>query len=99
MNDAMVHLLTFRASVDAHWQRLISESGIAHHQNETKTSEAINGVEACYSVALCDTEAVYTAAMRDVEATHLASTREVEVSHATVVREAEATRAVQTSKL
>ena len=48
MNNAMVHLLTFRASVDTHWQRLISESEIAHCQNETKASEAINGVEACY---------------------------------------------------
>ena len=65
MNDVMVHLLIFRTSVDAHQQRLISESEIAHHQNETKT---INGVEACYLVALCNTEAVYAAAMRKAEA-------------------------------
>ena len=93
MNDAMVQLLTFRASVDAHQQRLISESEITHCQNETKASEAINGVEACYAVALCNTEAVYAAAMRGAEATHSASTREAEATHATAVREAEVVRA------
>ena len=46
MNDVMVYLLTFRTSIDAHWQRLISELEIAHCQNETKASDAINGVEA-----------------------------------------------------
>ena len=95
----MVHLLTFRASVDACQWRLISESEIAHCQNETKALEVINGIEACYSAVLCNTEAVYTAAMREAEATHLASAREVEATHATMVREAEATRAAQTSKL
>ena len=99
MNNAMVCLLTFRASVDAHWQRLISESEIAHCQNETEASKAISGIEACYAVALCDTEDIYTAAVREAEATHLASTGEAEATHATAVREAEAARAVQTSKL
>ena len=56
MNDAMVHILTFRDSVDAHWQRLISEPEISHYQNETKASKVINGVEAHYAVALHDTE-------------------------------------------
>ena len=97
INDVMVHLLIFRTSVDAHQQRLISELEIAHHQNETKASDAINGIEAHY--ALCDTEAVHAAAMREAEATHLASTREGEATHASAVREAEATRAAQTSKL
>ena len=91
----MVHLLSFRAPVDAHWQRLISESEITHHQNETKALETVNGVEAHYLAALHDTEAVYAAAMREVEATHVASTREAEATHTTMVREAEAARAVQ----
>ena len=99
MNNVMVHLLTFRASVDACQERLTSELGITHCQNDTEALEAINGVEAHYLVALCDTEAVYAAAMREAEATHLASTREVEATCATVVREAEVTRAAQTSKL
>ena len=99
MNDTMVHLLTFRASVNTCQQRLTSESETAHCQNETKASKAINGVEAHYVAALCNTEAIYTAAMRKAEATHLASTREAEATHATMMREAEAARTAQTSKL
>ena len=99
MNDVMVHLLTFRASVDAHWQRLISELEIAHCQNKTKASIAINRVEGHYMAAICNTEAVYAAAMREVEAVCSASTREVETICTTAVREADAARAVQTSKL
>ena len=95
-SDAMVHLLTFRASVDAHWQRLISALEITHCQNEIKDSEAISGIEAHYVVALHDTEAIYGSAMREAEAAHLASNREAE---ATTGRVAEATRAAQTSKL
>ena len=95
----MVHLLTFRASVDTHWQRLISDSEIVHCQNETKVSKAINGVEACYRAALHTTEAIYAAAMIEAGATHSAFTREAEATHATAVRAAEASRAVQTSKL
>ena len=95
----MVHLLTFRDSVDAHQQRLISESEITHCQNETKVSEVINGVEAHYMVALHDTKAIYAAAMTETKATHSASTREAEATHATAVREAEAARVAQTFKL
>ena len=99
MNDAMVHLLTFRASVDACWQRLIPELEPIHCQNETEALEVINGVESHYVVALCNTEAVYTVAMGEMEAICLASTREVKTTHTTTVREAEAARAAQTSKL
>ena len=95
----MVHLLTLRSSVDTHWQRLISEWEIAHHQNETKASKAINGLDAHYTAALHNTEAVYAAAMREVEATCSTSTREAEATCTTAVREAEAARATQTSKL
>ena len=99
MNDAIVHLLTVRTSVNAHQRRLISESQITHCKNETKASETINGLETYYMAALHDTKAVYAAALRKVEATHTASTREVEATCTTTVKEAETARAVQTSKL
>ena len=44
MNEAMVHLLTVRTSVDTHQQRIISEMEVTHCQNEIKTSEAIRKV-------------------------------------------------------
>ena len=99
MNDAMVHLLTLKASIDACWQKLISETEIAHCQNETKSSKAIKEIKACYAAALDNAKATYVAAVREVEATHSASTREVEVIHATAVRKAEAASVAQTFKL
>ena len=68
----MVHLLTIRALVDAHQQRLISEPEITHHQNEAKTSEAINGIEACHMAAMREAEATHATAVREAEATRVA---------------------------
>ena len=80
MSNTMVHLLAFRALVDAHQRRLISELEISHHQNETKASKAINGAEAHYVVAPHNTEAIYLSAMREEDVTCPASTREVEAT-------------------
>ena len=99
MNDAMVHLLTLKTSVDAHWWKLISEMEITHHQNETKTSKAIKEIEAHSAATLGNAKATYVAAVREAEVAHATSAREVEVIHTTAVRKAEAARAVQTSKL
>ena len=99
MNKAMVHLLTVRASVDAHQWKIISETEVAHHQNEIKTSEAIREVKACYAVTLSNAESAYGTAMRKVEATRSASTIKAEAVCATAVRKAEAASVVQASKL
>ena len=64
MNDATVNLLTLKASVDAHWWKLISEMEIAHCQNESKTSEAINEIKAHYVAALCNAKATYVVPIR-----------------------------------
>ena len=99
MNNAIVHLLTLKASVDACQQKLISEMEITHCQNESKTSEAIKEIKAHYAAALSNSKATYVAAIREAEATHSASTREAEVIHATAVRKAEAASVMKTSKL
>ena len=99
MNDATVHLLTLKASVDAHWQKLTSETEITHHQNESKTSKAIKEIKACYAAALSGAKATYVAAIREAEATHSAFAREAEVIHTTAVRKVEAASVVQTFKL
>ena len=99
MNDAMVHLLTIRASIDAHQKRIMSEMEVAHHQNEIKTSEAIREVKACYAATLGDAEAAYVTAMRKVETAHSTSTSEVEAACTTAVRKAEAASVAQASQL
>ena len=99
MNNAIVLLLTLKASVDALQRKLISEMEIAHNQNESKTSKAIKEIKAHYTAALSNAEATHVAAVREAEATHSASAREVEVICATAVRKAEAASVMQTSKL
>ena len=74
-NNAMVHLLTLKASVHVCQQKVISATEIALHQNESKTSEAIKEIKACYVAALSDAEATYAAAIRDTESAHSASSR------------------------
>ena len=66
----MVHLLTVRASADDWQWRIISETEVAHHQNEIKSSEAIREVEAHYTATLSNAESAYRTAMRKVEAAY-----------------------------
>ena len=99
MNNTMVHLLTVRASVDACCQSIISETEVAHCQNEIKTSETIREVKTHYTAALSYAVSAYVTAIRKVETGCLASTSEVEAVHATAVRKAEAASVVQASKL
>ena len=94
MNDCIVHLLTLKASIDACWQKLISETEIAHCQNESKTSEAIKEIKAHSVAALSNAEATHVAAISEAEAANSASTREAEVICTTAVRKAEAASVV-----
>ena len=99
MNDAMVHLLTARASIDAHCQRIISETEVSHCQNEINLAETIREVKVRHAAAISDAKSAYMTAMRKVDAMHSASTSEVEIICATGVMKAEAANAVQASKL
>ena len=95
----MVHLLTIRASVDTHFQRIISETGVTHCQNEIKTSEDIREVKGCYAAVTSNAKSGYMTAMRKMEVTHSASTSKVEAICTTRVRKAEVVNAAQASKL
>ena len=99
MNDAMVPLLTVRASIGSHQQRIMSETEVAHHQNELKTSEAIREVKASNTATLCNAEAAYVTAIWKVDTTSSTSTSEAEAACTTAVRKAEAASAVQALKL
>ena len=99
MIDAMVHLLSNRATMDTCHQQVISETEVSHCQNEIDTSEAIREIKAWYAVMIGDAEAAYRTTIRKAEAIHLASTSKVEVTQATGIRKAKGTNAVQASKL
>ena len=98
MNNATV-LLTARALIDNHHQRIISKTEVSHYQNEINLTETIRAVKARYTTTIGDAESTYMTGMRKVEAAHSASTSKAEVIHATRVRKVEAANAVQASKL
>ena len=89
----MVHLLSSRAAIDTHHQRVLSETEVGHHQNEINTSEAIRDIKAWYAAAIRDAEASYGTTLRKAEAVHLASTSKAAVIQATGIRKAEAANA------
>ena len=94
MNDAMVHLLTARASIDTCWWRIISGTEVSDCQNEINLAEDIREVKARYAIMMADAESTYVTVMRKVEAAHSASTSEAEVILATRIRKAEAANVV-----
>ena len=88
MNNAMSCLLTTQASLDALWQRLISDTETTLHQNEAK---AIQEVKTCCTASIHEAEALHAAAIREAETTHSISIMEAEEGACmTAVREAEA---------
>ena len=95
MNDAMIQLLTIRALVDAHRQRLISDTEITLHQNEAKVSKAVKEIKAHYLAALSDAESSCVVAVREAETVHSVSTREVQCTCITTMRKAEAASTVE----
>ena len=54
MNDAMVHLLSARATIDMHCQWVISETEVGHCQNEIDTSEPIREIKSQYATMIGD---------------------------------------------
>ena len=83
----MSHLLTLQASLDAHWWRLISDTGTTLCQNEAKASKAIKEVKAHCAASVLEAEALYAEAIREAETTHSTSIMEAEGGCVTAVRE------------
>ena len=99
MNEALVYLLSARATAEMHHQQIISETEVSHCQNKINTSEAIWEIKALYTTLIADAEAAYGTSIRKAEAVHLASTSKVEVIWATRIRKVKVANAVQASKL
>ena len=99
MNNAMSHILTLWALLDARQWRLILDIETTLHQNEAKAAKAIKIVKACYAGTIYEAKAMYVMAIREAETNCSTSIMEVEGGHSTAVREVEATCAVCTLDL
>ena len=91
MNNAMSHILTLQALLDAQRLRLISDIETALHQNKAKATKAIKIVKSHYVGTICEDEAVYAMAIREAETSCSTSIMEAEGGHSTAVREVKAT--------
>ena len=91
MNDAMSHILTLQASLDAWQQRLISDIETALHQNKAKAAKAIKIAKACYVGTIHKAKAMYVMVIREVKTSCSTSIMEAEGGCSTAIRDVEAT--------
>ena len=59
-NKALGHLLVTRSSIDAHQRKQVSDFGMALHQNESETIEAIKEAKALCAHTIQDMETYQT---------------------------------------
>ena len=89
MSNAMGHLLSTRASIDAHQRKQISDFEMAIYQNEAEATEAIREAKTHCGAAIREAETHHATNIREAEA-HCATTiMEAEGHCTTDIREAE----------
>ena len=81
----------YRASMDAHCRRLVSDTETAFNQNEARNTKAIKEVRAHCPAVTPEAEAMHAAAVWEAEAKYADTIREVETKCTATIREAEAT--------
>ena len=67
-NKALGDLLVIKSSTDAHWQKLISEFGMALHQNDSEAMESAKEVKAICTHSIQEAETCCSIAIRKAEA-------------------------------
>ena len=67
-NKALGELLVIKASIDAHWQKLVWELGIALCQNNSKTAESIKEAKAIYAHSIQEAVTLCSTTIREAEA-------------------------------
>ena len=87
-NKAMGDWMVIKFSIDAHWQKLVSQFGMILCQNESKTKESIKEAK-----ALC------ACSIREAEANCAHSIKEAEAHCSIAIREAETQGASQASSI
>ena len=89
-----------RSSIDAHQRKQVSDFGMAIHQNESETTEAIKeakalcactiqGVEICWTVLISEAEVWHATHIKEIEDNCAYALAEAENCCSTAIREAE----------
>ena len=88
-NKALGHLLVTRSSLDAWWRRQVSNFGMALHQIESETTEAIKEVKALCAPTIWDVETCQTVLISEVKVQHATCLKEIEDDFTLALAEAE----------
>ena len=98
-NKALGDRLVIKSSIDAHWHKLVSEFGMALHQNKSKTEESIKEAKAVCTHSIREAEANCAYSIQEAEANCAHSIQEAEALCLTAIREAETQGASQASSI
>ena len=88
-NKALDHLLATRSSLDARQRKQISDLGMALHQIESDTTEAIKEVKALCAHTIWDAETCWTVLRSEAKVQHTACLKEIEDVCSLAIEEAE----------
>ena len=88
-NKALGDLLAIKSSIDAHWQKLVWELGMALHQNDSKTMESIKEAKAICTCSIQEAETCCSTAIREVEAWGACKAGSLQQSHAKTIQHLE----------
>ena len=77
-NEVLGDLLVTKSSIDAHWQKLVSNYGIALCQNKSKTTESIKEAKAQCVHSIKKAEATCAHSIKEAEALCSTAIRKVE---------------------
>ena len=88
-NKALGHLLVIRSSINAHQRKQVSDFGMACHQNESETTEAIKEAKALCAHTIRDVETHKTVLISKAKVWHVTCIKEIEDDYACALAEAE----------
>ena len=88
-NKALGDLLVIKSSIDAHWQKLVLEFGMALCQNDSETTGSIKEAKAICTCSIQEADAHCSTAIREVEVQEASQAGSIQQSHAKAVQHLE----------
>ena len=80
-NKALGDLVMVKSSIDAHWQKLVSEFSMAFHQNDSKAMESIKEVKAICAHSIQEVENCCSVVITEEEAQRVSQVVSLQQSH------------------
>ena len=88
-NKALGDLLVIKSYIDAHWQKLVSEFGMALHEKDSETMESIKEAKAICTHSIQEAENCCSVDIREVEVQRASQAASIQHSHHKAVQHCE----------